>query len=221
MASVAMLLCAGISSCGKDDDLDSPASTPTPPMGVEAVNLGLPSGILWANMNIGATSREDYGDYFAWGETKPKKRYDWSNYKWCKGTSDALTKYFSDFDNQYPSLDPEDDAATANWGGTWRMPTLTEFGELCQKCKWTWTSSEGVDGYKVTGPNGNYIFLPASGDFKESEVDGDGIWGEYWSSTLYYGNEQSAWYYTFYKGEIDRDADPRYHGKTIRAVCPW
>ena len=97
----------------------------------EYVDLGLPSGTLWATMNVGANSPEDYGDYFAWGETAPKSVYDWSTYKWCRGLVNTITKYcnsggYNGFVDNKTELDPEDDAATANWGAEWRMPSFEQ-----------------------------------------------------------------------------------------------
>ena len=154
-----------------------------------AVDLGLPSGTLWADRNIGADSPEGYGDYFAWGETRPKSTYSWSTYKYCKGSYNTLTKYCTDsscgtVDNK-TVLEPSDDAATANWGSNWRMPTHAEQEELIEKCTWTWTTRNGVNGYKVTGPNGNSIFLPAAGFRYDSSVSGAGSRANYWSASHY------------------------------------
>ena len=133
----------------------------------EAIDLGLPSGTKWANMNVAASTPEEYGGYYAWGETEEKDNYSWSTYKWCRGSYDTQTKYCTDssygtVDNK-TVLDPEDDVAHVKWGGTWRMPTLDEQKELLNKCTWNWTTQNGVNGYKGTGPNGNSIFLPAAG----------------------------------------------------------
>lgn len=156
-----------------------------------AVDLGLPSGTLWADCNIGADSPEGYGDYFAWGETTPKSVYDWSTYKYCMGSSSTMTKYCTNssyangtVDNK-TVLEPSDDAATANWGSNWRMPTNEERNELINKCTWVWTTSNGVKGYKVVGPNGNSIFLPAAGYRLDSSVKNVGSSGRYWSASLY------------------------------------
>lgn len=139
----------------------------TPPDDHEYVDLGLPSGTLWATCNVGANAPEEYGDFFAWGETEPKDLYEWSTYKWCNGSFDNLTKYCINssegmVDNK-TELDPEDDAAYANWGSSWRMPTTDQQTELRTKCTWTWTTRNGVNGRLVTGPNGASLFLPAAG----------------------------------------------------------
>ena len=135
------------------------------------VDLGLPSGTLWATCNVGANSPEEYGDYFAWGETEPKNYYYWNTYKWCKGSYNTLTKYcslsnygYNGFTDGKTELDPEDDAAYVNWGSSWRMPTLEQQQELVEYCTWTWTQQNGVNGQLVIGPNGDTIFLPAAGD---------------------------------------------------------
>ena len=151
--------------------------------GHEYVDLGLPSGLKWATCNVGATTPEEYGDYFAWGEVKPKTTYNLDTYKYYDGSN--FTKYTG---SDKTVLDPEDDAATANWGGAWRMPTKAEQDELRTKCKWDWTTQNGVNGYKVTGPNGNSIFLPAAGWMDEGTLYDAGSFGFCWSSSLYSGD---------------------------------
>ena len=146
----------------------------------EWVDLGLPSGTLWATCNVGASSPEQYGDLFAWGETEPKDYYDWGTYKWSDGTEDSLTKYCEMVDNKN-ELDPEDDAAFVNWGPSWRMPTLKQQLELLRKCTWQWTMRVDVNGLLVTGPNGNSIFLPAAGDGFLGRHSDVGQSGSYWS----------------------------------------
>ena len=196
--------------------------------GHECVDLGLPSGLKWATCNVGATTPEEYGNYFAWGEVEREGNYDWSTYKYCAGASGlTLTKYCTNsdygnggFTDNKTVLDPEDDAAHVNWGGSWRMPTDAEFTELREKCEWTWITQNGEDGYKVTGPNGNSIFLPAAGYMYEGALRIAGSVGNYWSSSLYTDNPYYAynvffnsvyldWYY--YYG--------RYVGCTVRPVC--
>ncbi len=155
-----------VTSCGGNPD------------GGVAVDLGLPSGTLWADRNIGADSPEDCGDYFAWGETEPKTTYNWSTYKWCKGRYGTLTKYCADLasgtvDNKM-TLEPEDDAATANWGEAWCMPTYEQIHELYDECTWTEITQNGVNGFKLTGPNGNSIFIPAAGIRSNDKLYGFG-----------------------------------------------
>ena len=135
------------------------------------VDLGLPSGVKWATCNVGASSPEDYGDYFAWGETSPKAEYTWEN-------SVTFGEQMSDI-----SGNAQYDAATANWGGSWRMPTREQMEELVVHCEWEWTQVNGVYGSKVIGPNGSCIFLPAAGRRHGSSLDLDGSYGYYWSST--------------------------------------
>ena len=188
----------------------------------EAVDLGL--SVKWATMNVGANSPEEYGDYFAWGETTPKETYSWETYKWCKGGYQlTLTKYCSNssygtVDNK-TVLDPEDDAAQANWGGTWRMPTIDEYKELVNKCTWIWTTQNSVDGYKVTGPNGNSIFLPAAGYRYDGSLSNAGSNGYYWSSSLYADYPLGGWYLYFYSSNFSVDYSRRYYGQSVRAVC--
>jgi hypothetical protein len=193
--------------------------------GHEYVDLGLPSGLKWATCNVGATTPEEYGDYFAWGEVEPKTTYDWSTYKY--GTNyDQLTKYCSNssygkdgFVDNKTVLDPEDDAATANWGGAWRMPTKAEQDELRNNCTWTWTTQNGVNGYKVTGPNGNSIFLPAAGYMSEGSLNGAGSGGYYWSSSLDTDSPYCAYLVYFSSGGVDWNYLYRYYGFTVRPVC--
>ena len=144
--------------------------------------LGLSSGTKWAIMNVGASTADEYGDYFAWGETEPKETYNWSTYKWCEGSYDTQTKYCK-VDNNIV-LDLEDDAANANWGANWTMPTYEEQLELRDDCRLTRVTKCGVYGSKFTGPNGVAVFLPAAGCRNDSGVNGAGSSGGYWSSSL-------------------------------------
>lgn len=192
-------------------------------LGHEYVDLGLPSGTKWATCNVGANAPEEYGDYFAWGETSPKSSYDWSNLKYCLDSSgDKFSKYVTDskygnVDNK-TELDREDDAAHVNWGGDWRMPTKAQIDELLEKCKWSWIMQGGHNGYKVVGPNGKSIFLPAAGSCNGSSRYSAGTIGEYWSSSLSTDDSSSAYYlYFFWEGER---ASRRYRclGLSVRPV---
>jgi hypothetical protein len=116
-------------------------------------------------------------------------------------------------------LDPEDDAATANWGGAWRMPTKAEQDELRNNCTWTWTTQNGVNGYKVTGPNGNSIFLPAAGYLVGGALNLAGSGGYYWSSSLYTDGPSGAYYVYFSSGGVDWYYGNRYYGFSVRPVC--
>ena len=163
------------------------------------VDLGLPSGLLWATCNVGADNPEDYGDYFAWGETQPKDYYNWSAYQHCNGSNSTMTKYCTDADygndgfvDNQTTLFPEDDAATANWGGNWRMPTREECQELLDNTTQTWTTQNGVNGCLFTASNGNSLFLPAAGYRLGSSLDYAGSIGYYWSSSLHTGQSDSA-----------------------------
>ncbi len=190
------------------------------------VDLGLPSGTRWATCNVGASTPTAYGDYFAWGETTPKETYNWSTYRYCNGDYNTLTKYCNNssygnngFTDNLTTLEASDDAATANWGAVWRMPTQTEMQELIDNCTVTWTTQNGVNGRLFTGPNGNSIFLPAAGHRYYSELYHDGSYGIYWSSSLYSDNTDDAWYLVFDSGVYGMGYDYRYYGLTVRAVC--
>ena len=193
--------------------------------GHEYVDLGLPSGLKWATCNVGADSPEDYGDYFAWGETTTKSTYDWSTYKWCNGSALTLTKYCTDsnygtVDNK-TVLDPEDDAAHANWGGGWRMPTKEEWQELYDNTTCTWTTENGVYGRKFTSKTdgSKYIFLPAAGYRDGTDVDVAGSYGYYWSSSLYSSPPYNACSMYFYSGNVyPQSYDYRYYGFSVRPV---
>ena len=191
----------------------------------EAIDLGLPSGTKWANMNVGAYSPEDYGGYYAWGETEEKEDYSWSTYKWCNGSVYTITKYCINSDygavDNNTVLDPEDDVAHVIWGGSWRMPTLEELKELLNNCIWTWRSQNGVNGYRVTGPNGNSIFLPAAGYCDDMVIEKIGYYGYYWTSSIssYDGNNYCPAYdLGFGSGGRDIYSDSRFGGHCVRPV---
>ena len=159
---------------------------PKTPDNAVAVDLGL--DVKWANMNVGAEKPEDYGCYFAWGETKTKKEFTWTNYKWCEGTYDSMTKYGTvevyGVDDHILTLEPEDDAATVNWGSQWRTPTDEEVTALLTYCQWEETMLNGVKGYRVTGHNGNSIFLPYVGWYGDQGWEGQGESAHYWSASI-------------------------------------
>ena len=199
---------------------DSDDDTPTTDS--RAVDLGL--SVKWASCNVGATTPEEYGGYYAWGETEEKSDYSWSTYKYCNGGFNSMTKYcksrdYGTVDNK-TTLEPEDDVATVKWGGTWRMPTRAEQQELINNCTCTWTTLNGVNGYRVTGPNGNSIFLPAAGYRRDTEVRNQGSSGYYWSSSLGSNRSYYAYYLYFYDLYFDWYNDNRYLGNTVRPVCP-
>ena len=191
------------------------------------VDLGLPSGLLWATCNVGADNPEDYGDYFAWGETQPKDTYSWSTYQYCNGGDgwNTLTKYcnnssygYNGFTDDLTSLLPEDDAATANWGSDWRMPTKEEWQELYNNTTHTWTTQNGVNGRLFTASNGNSLFLPAAGYRNYSSFVSAGSYGNYWSSSLIAGSPNYAWYFYFYSGSYYVNSDDRIYGLSVRGV---
>jgi hypothetical protein len=194
----------------------------------EAVDLGLPSGLKWANMNVGAESPEDYGDYFTWGEVTPQSdnAYSWESYKWSNGNDRSITKYCtrSDYGNDgftdtKTVLDAEDDAAHVNWGGDWRMPTLADFQELIDNTTSEWTTQNGVKGRKFTSKtNSNSIFLPAAGYRWNGELNFAGSHGGYWSSTLYEGRPDYTQYLYFDSGVVRTSNNHRGNGRSVRPV---
>lgn len=223
---------AVIALTGCNDPKDEPKNNMdcSLPANVEAVDLGLPSGIKWANMNIGADTPEGYGNYFAWGDTSPKNVYNWTTYKWYNGDSNALAKYGGNSGNGYSGvtdgktiLDPEDDAAHVNWGGDWRMPTREEMDELCSECYWTMTKNyngTGIAGNVVSSKtNGNSIFLPASGYRNGSALGGVGTHGYYWTSSLGENRSYDAVYLYFLSDYVERVENYRYYGISVRPVC--
>jgi hypothetical protein len=195
----------------------------------EYVDLGLPSGTLWATKNIGASSPEEYGDYFCWGETAPKDTYTIYNYKWGS-TYPRVKKYCTNSQwgpvDSLTVLEPEDDAAYVNWGPSWRMPTDEEIKELNRYCHpWVWTEINGVYGKLGTGPSGRTIFLPAGGYRFDSEYDeGDGLYyegeqGYYWSSTLGHTGGPDAYYLLIYNStQLWSDNITRSTAFNVRAV---
>ncbi len=181
------------------------------------VDLGLPSGLKWATCNVGANTPEEMGGFYAWGETETKELYDWSTYKF--GTENNFSRYNS-VDGK-TVLELEDDAANANWGGSWRMPTIAEFQEIIDNCTWTYNTENG--GYTVTGTNGNSIFLPQTGYYYGSSFQGD-MAGFYRTSSM---SEYSIslsiyvshWNPDFGMGTTYIDGIQRGHGMSVRPVC--
>ncbi len=175
--------------------------------GREWVDLGLPSGIKWATCNVGADKPEEYGNYYAWGETETKSEYTEDNcVTWRKELGDI-------------SGDSRYDAARRNWGGSWRMPTKAECQELVDNCTWTWTTQGGHNGYRVTSKkNGNSVFLPAAGYRLGSSLYDQGEYGRCWGSTPYEGDAEGAYRLRFYSGSLDVDWYDRSSGRTVRPV---
>ena len=164
------------------------------------VDLGLPSGLKWATCNVGANKPEDYGDYFAWGETSPKTEYDGDTYQhWNDADGDGWYDNGEATINSDISGNAQYDAATANWGGSWRMPTKEEMQELVDHCEWEWTEVNGVNGSRVIGPNGSCIFLPAAGHREGTSLSCDGGGGYYRSSTPndYYDSSAYGLYFGY------------------------
>lgn len=194
----------------------------------EYVDLGL--SVKWATYNVGASKPEEYGDYYAWGETATKEYYEWDSYKWCEGSETTLTKYcnsrsYGKVDGKN-ELDAGDDVAHVKWGGYWRMPTLSEQIELRNNCKWTWTTRNGVSGYLVTSNKIGYtnrsIFLPAGGYVAQSELHNVGISGCYWSSTLRVDGYPYYAYCFFLTSNVAGWDNYGYRncGRSVRPVCP-
>ena len=190
------------------------------------VDLGL--SVCWASCNLGAGKPEEYGDYYAWGETEPKESYSWSTYKFGTSSSGPFSKYntnssYGSIDNK-TVLEPEDDVAHVKLGGKWQMPTEAEWNELrnTSNCSWTWTTINGVNGYKVqskkSGYTDNWIFLPAAGYLVDTDLNVSGSGGFYWSSSLSTGGPSGAWGVRFYSVEVHRNYSLRYHGYSVRPV---
>jgi len=194
--------------------------------GVQWVDLGLPSGLLWAPHNVGAISPEDYGDYFAWAETQPKMLCNWTTYTYCcYGVYDQLTKYCNnpgfgcdDYIDTLVRLQPGDDAATANWRGGARTPTKEEWDELLNNTTSQWTTENGVAGLRLTAPNGRSIFLPAAGYRTGTTLDDDGRHGMYWASSMLSVYPYNAWYMYFDSNYKRMHNDYRSNGHVVRPV---
>ena len=170
----------------------------------ESVDLGL--SVYWATCNVGATSPEDYGDYYAWGETETKASYSTNNSTWYQQEAEDISG-------------TEYDVAHVKWGGSWRMPTLDECNELVNDCEWLWTTLNDVTGYQVTGKNGNSIFLPAAGYRDGAKLNSTGDYGYYWSSTPYSSNSQYAYRLRFYSGGRGTSWRSRHYGQSVRPVA--
>ena len=238
-----------------DDYKPSQAYDPTTVGGAiadesEAVDLGL--SVKWAPWNVGATSASESGTYFAWGEVQGKAKYDWSTYWWMrdgKSRLEYIIKYQMEDDiNRYEvdalwfdatgeflgdgdsKLSKEDDAASVNWGGKWRMPTADEVDELGRQCEWTWKmtgeyAAGAPAGFVVTGPSGNSIFLPAVGFMDGEEVSLSVQYGYYWTSDLWPGDCSRGYDFYIFVNETHSKFNvscsrERYAGMMVRAVLP-
>ena len=189
----------------------------------EWVDLGLPSGLLWANCNVGAQKPEGFGNYYAWGETSPKEEYSWGNYAYGSGPYE-LTKYCEQplyglyyYSDSLSTLEASDDAATVNLGEGARTPTKEEWQELKSHTTRSWTTLNGVYGCLLTASNGNSIFLPAAGSREESSYYG-GNYGGYWSSSVESYGPNNAWLFNVYKPRDEIDVEDRCIGLSVRAV---
>ena len=224
------------------------------PANAKGVDLGLPSGTLWANMNIGATSPQEDGLYFAWGETtgytsntSDGRKFDWASYKWMtQGQSDwkFINKYqiadgmtdacwyqynwdivdYEFIGDGKKELDLTDDAAYANWGGDWRMPTIDDFTELLDNTTNEWITVGSVKGRKFTSKkknaDGTYnsIFFPAAGCRDDASIVGQGTNGYYWSLSLHTSSTSSPRVLYFHPGSASTYYYFRYNGHSVRAV---
>lgn len=199
------------------------------PSKYEFVDLGLPSGTLWADRNVGAEKPEDFGLYFAWGETQgytgitDTKKFKWSDYELCGGSNSTLTKYnnkssYGTVDNKLV-LEQVDDAAYTS-DNTCRMPTRAELEELTANTTSTWETLNGVNGRRFTSKtNGNSIFVPVAGECDNSSVSNVGSTGYLWSSSLSESDSRCAW--NLYIDNFDVSmyySNDRYFGYTIRAI---
>lgn len=220
LMAIAAILSVEMVSCDKDDNNEGDNTS------VEWVDLGLPSGLLWAKCNLGANFPEEYGDYYAWGETQPKDVYNWSTYRYCtvdsEGNLGTLTKYntrsnFGTIDN-LTTMQSMDDAATQSLGNGARTPTKADWDELIANTTVKWTTVNGVNGRRFTAPNGNTLFLPAVGSRDGSEFEGEGSYGNYWSSSLHTDNPVRAWCFYFYSDVQNMYFFDRRSGFAVRAV---
>lgn len=209
-------LCS-LSACGGDDnDGQDGKNKNLPPTtgeyiinGHKFIDLGLPSGLLWADCNIGASTPKEFGSSFAWGEIETKTDFTWANYKFQNGSSKfSLETVF--YVSKYNSLDnkktllAEDDVATMKWGEKCHMPTQLDMKELCEKCIWKWESG----GCTVTGPNGNSIYLPATGRLLSNEITNKGTAGYYWTRSRSVEKPAEAYHLIMYD-------DSRFYNSTL------
>ena len=218
------LSCFTFTSCGDDDDDNNMTQAGRAAV---AVDLGLPSGTKWADRNVGASSKTDYGDCFAWGEIATKSDYSWSTYKYGSA-SDELSKYCTKsdygkdgFTDNKTELVLDDDVANKLWGGSWRMPSAEQFEELINNTTNQWTTIDGKAGRLFTASNGNSVFFPAAGVSEETSLNYyAGSSGNYWSRTLHDTQSGSAYGLYFDSGFWIVDNFGRQYGHSVRPVCP-
>lgn len=177
------------------------------------IDLGLPSGTKWACCNVGASQPEDYGKYYAWGETQQKDKYDWTTYIHCDGSPNTCHDLGSDIaGTQY-------DAATANWGAPWRMPSNDQCIELINNCTSVWATENGVNGRKFTGSNGGTIFIPVAGFWRDGQLYDAGSYGDYWTSTPLNSSNTAAWGFYFSLDNVSTWGNGnRFNGLSVRPV---
>lgn len=187
-------------------------------------DLGL--SVKWAKCNVGALKPEQSGSYFAWGETSPKKKFDWSNYKYCNGSEETLTKYNNSESNGevdfLSQLEKSDDAAAVNWGGAWRMPTKKECMELIENTNNYWTdnyNNTNVAGYVFLSKDTQYtdtLFMPAAGSYAQSYNFDKNEWGNYWVAD---GGSSWVEHFNFWNRSVYMNFTDRSGGCTVRAVA--
>lgn len=227
MAFVA-ILSVGAVSCDKDENASGNGENNGGGGDTTAVwvDLGLPSGLLWARCNLGANSPEEYGNYYAWGETATKEVYNWSTYKYCTVAGgdnlQTLTKYNTSSDwgtiDNLTTLQAADDAATAALGNGTRTPTEEEWQELINNTTVEWKPLNGVNGMMFTAANGDTLFLPAAGFHNDTGLGDTGGYGNYWSSSLHESSPHCAWVFHFSSDGQYMDNYGRYCGLSVRPV---
>lgn len=220
---IAIMSTMVVSACGDDEEESngSPKSkvylTCPDNNHPHAIDLGLPSGTKWCCCNVGATTPEDYGGYFAWGETSEKSVYSEETYLYSSET-DEIGIHYQNIGSDIAGTSY--DVAHVKMGGSWRMPSTTQQEELMDNCTREWTSQNGVKGILVTGSNGGRIFLPAAGGWWKGELDDDGAYGYYLSSSLYTDDSNGAYGMYFCPDDWVWGGFNRCYGLSIRAVCP-
>lgn len=222
MMAFAAILIVGAVSCGKDDDSNNNGGGDTPQPVDDWVDLGLPSGLLWARCNLGANTPEELGNYYAWGETMPKEIYNDCTYRYCtaNGTQTIWTKYNPSSDT-LTTLEAIDDAATAALGNDTRTPTKADWQELIDNTTFELATENNVDGWRLTSiVNGNTLFLPANGYLSGEDTHFFGENGGYWSSSLHVEHPGYAWYLCFKRNTQEQHiySQNRYFGLMVRAV---
>lgn len=191
-------------------EVDSAVYNLAPVTPGQQVDLGL--SVKWAGWNVGATSPEEYGGYFAWGELEEKSDYSVDTYQYY----DQANKVYQFIGDNISGT--QYDVARTQWGGNWRMPTKEEFQELVDRCDWEWAKYNGVSGQKVIGPNGNSIFLPAAGYRFGRNFSYRGSDGHYWMGDFYRDDSKNAYFLYFYYGYEHWNYDYRFDGFSVRPV---